>query len=398
MPEPRPRMIFVHAYAPPTPGGTPVIVHRLLGRLAADGMELETVTDLALLPAVRRGGRTLPGRYHYVLKLPPWGLGHRLARVGRAVVNLGLGVLAGVRAAAAARRPGTSWVLSVADEGFSPVAGDIAARMAGLPHLIWIFDLWEENAYGDVDRWVARRLERGLWRRAAAILVHDQELADHYHRKHGVPGRVMPTPIEVRTAPRARPARTQPYEVLFAGALYWAQEDALRRLARVCRAMDDVRLIVVGDERAARAAGIEADVFESRLRPDEFGARVECADVAFIGLSFESAHPDVIATASPARLPEYMASGTPMLVHAPPGSHVAEYARREDFAEVVDRPDDDALATGLRRVLEDQTLSNMRAARARALALERHDVARVAERLLAILADVDHTPRRLPCP
>jgi hypothetical protein len=108
--------------------------------------------------------------------------------------------------------------------------------------------------------------------------------------------------------------------------------------------------------------------------------------VVFVGLSFDSPHPAVIATASPARLPEYMASGTPLLVHAPAGSHVAEYARREDFAEVVDRPDPTALAAGLRRTIDDSALSSMRARRARALALERHDAARVRERMRTILA------------
>lgn len=396
---PEPRLLYVHAYAPPTPGGTPVIVRRLLGRLAEDGVGLETVTDVALLPRVRRGERPLPGRYHYVPRLPPWGRRFAVGRVVIAAGNLALGALAGVRAALVARRRRPSWVLSVADEGFSVVAGDVAARLAGIPHLIWVFDLWEENAYGDVDRRVARLLERGLWRRATAILVHDRELADHYARKHGVDGSVMPTPIEVRpSTPRPAEPADGVREVLFAGALYWAQVDALRRLARVCAGMDDVRLTVVGDAGTARAAGVQADAFEERLSPEEFRARVERADVAFVGLSFGSEHPDVIRTASPARLPEYMASGTPILVHAPAGSHVAEYARREDFAEVVDQPDDAALAAGLRRVLDDQALSNIRARRARALALERHDVVHVAERLREILDGVRADHSGSPCP
>jgi hypothetical protein len=39
-------------------------------------------------------------------------------------------------------------------------------------------------------------------------------------------------------------------------------------------------------------------------------------------------------------------------------------------------------------VLDDDAVSSMRARRARELALERHDVARVRERLRAILDDV----------
>ena len=72
----------------------------------------------------------------------------------------------------------------------------------------------------------------------------------------------------------------------------------------------------------------------------------------FLGLSFDSPHPEVIATATPARLPEYMASGRPLLVHSPAGSHAAEYARSEDFAEAVDQPDEQLLGQALRRLIQ----------------------------------------------
>jgi glycosyltransferase involved in cell wall biosynthesis len=381
------RLVFVHAYAPPTPGGTPIIVHRLLARL--DGVGIDTVTQIGLRGRVRRGEFRLPGPYHYVVKLPAWGQRRALGLAALAAGNTLLGAVAGVRAAITARRARADWIVSVVDEGFSVIAGDICARLSGVPHVIWVFDLWEENAYSTADRRVAALLERGLWRRAAAVLGHDEEIAEHYARKHGVRGRVIPTPIEPGGGePVAARSPEAPYEVLFGGSLYWAQEDALRRLARVCSAMDDVRLTVIGDEAVARAKGIEADAFEPRLSSDEFRSRVERADVAFVGLSFGSDHPDVIATASPARLPECMASLTPMLVHAPAGSHVAEYARREGFAEVVDQPDDHALAAGLRRVLDDGSLSTMRARRAWSLALERHEASHVRDELRAILEAV----------
>ena len=386
--------MLVHALAPPTPGGTPVILHRLLSGLR--GVRLEVVTKRSLRAAVRRGdGQVLPGRYRFVAKWPGWGSRWRAGRIAAAAVNLALALVAGARAARWARSGGVRWVMSVSDEGFSVVAGAVAARLAGLPHLIMVFDLWEENAYNDVDRWIARRLERRLWRGAAAVIGYDEPIADHYERKHGVRARVIATPIELGepSANGDRPASPGgTSDVVFAGALYWAQLDALLRLSRVCRGLPQVRLTFIGDADEARAAGIEADAFERPLSPDEFRGRVERADVAFLGLSFGSPHPEVIATASPARLPEFMASGTPILVHAPAGSHVAEYARREDFAEVVDRPDDAALAAGMRRVLVERALSRARAARARELAHERHDARRVRATLRGILAELAADP------
>ena len=93
----------------------------------------------------------------------------------------------------------------------------------------------------------------------------------------------------------------------------------------------------------------------------------------------------MIRTATPARLVEYMASGRPLLVHAPRGSHVAEYARSLDFAEVVDAADDEALAAGLRAVIEDPERALERARRARELAAERHAAPVVRRRFRELL-------------
>jgi glycosyltransferase involved in cell wall biosynthesis len=394
---PSPPLVYVHAYAPPYPGGTPVILRRVLGALAP--IRVVTVTDHYVSRHYGAAPGRIPGPYRWVTRMPPWGSRWLAGRIAGVAANTVLAVAAGVYAGLLARRHRAGWVLSVVDEGFSVIAGHVASRVGGAPHLVWVFDLWQENAYRDVDRWLAALVERRILQGAAAVISHAEEMSDFYERKHGVRCFVLPTPIDIppeereAVPPASGEAAGRQLEVLYAGALYWAQEEAVRRLARVCRSLDGVRLTVVGHEHAVRAAGIEADAVEAPTSPEAFRARVRGADVAFLGLAFDSPHPEVIATATPARLPEYMASGTPLLVHAPGGSHVAEYARREDFAEVVDVPDDDALAEGLRRVAGDPALSNMRARRARAIALERHDAERVRDRLRRLLESLRRPSR-----
>jgi glycosyltransferase involved in cell wall biosynthesis len=363
-------------------------MHRLLSGLDAD--ELEVVTDAALRGAVRRGGpRVLNARYSFVPKKSPRGNRFAVGRLLNATINVPLAIAAGLRAAAVARKRRAGWVLTVSDEGFSPIAGAVCARMSGLPHVIVVFDLWEENAYTDVARVFARVLEPRIFRSAAKVVVHNARMAEHYRAKHGISCAVLPTSAEPweLASPGERPQEDE-REILFAGAIYWAQEDALRRLSRVTRDLAGVRLTVVGsraDEATLRDQGIFVDRLEPDLPPEQFRSRLEQADVLFLGLGFETAHPDVIQTASPAKLPEYMASGRPILIHAPRGSHVAEYARDEDFAEVVDAPDDEELRTAVIRVLSGPELAMSRAARAQKIVRERHDVSSVREELRRIL-------------
>jgi chorismate synthase len=85
-------------HAPPTPGGSPVLLHRLLDGLPPS--QLEIVTGWNLRRPVRAGGPlVLRGRYHFV---PKKGLAGNRFRVGRAVnaaVNVTLAKLAGITAA-----------------------------------------------------------------------------------------------------------------------------------------------------------------------------------------------------------------------------------------------------------------------------------------------------------
>lgn len=364
-----------------------MLVHRLLSGLAAE--ELVVVTERGLRTAVSaRKGRVLPGSYHYVAHKGLRGNRFAVGRVINAALNLVLAVAAGIRTARLVRRHRAAWVLSVADDGFSQIAGAIAGTISRRPHLLMIFDLWAENAYTEVERALARVAEPLLFRHAAAILVHCREMAEHYRAKHGIECVVLPTPVEPWQPERSRSDERGESEVLFAGAVYWAQEDSLRRLTTALRDVPGVGVTIVGswsDERALLGRGIVADRLEPDLAPSDFRRRLERADILFLGLGFETGHPDVIRTASPAKLPEYMMSGRPILIHAPAGSHVAEYARAGDFAEIVDVADETALRTAVERILADGRRTSDRAERARRLALERHDVARVRARFAATL-------------
>jgi glycosyltransferase involved in cell wall biosynthesis len=355
-----------------------------------DAEELDVLTDRALRPEVRRRGpRVLHARYHFALRKGPRGNRYTLGRVLNAVLNVGLGAAAGLRGAVLARQRNAGWILTVADEGFSVIAGAVCARLTGLPHVVMVFDLWEENAYTDVARRLARLFEPRIFLGAARIIVHNEQMAEHYRAKYGLQCAVLPTSVEPREV--SAPAETRHKkvrEILFAGAVYWAQEGALRRLSRVTESLPDVRLTILGssaEAAALRERGIVADRLEPDLPPERFRPRLEQADVLFLGLGFDTAHPDVIRTASPAKLPEYMASGRPILIHAPAGSHVAKYGREGGFAEVVDIPDDEALRAAVMRLFEDEELARTRAARAQELVQVRHEASQVREEFRSLL-------------
>ena len=380
-------LVLVHAMAPPTRGGAALVIERLLGTMPSG--DLDVWTRLRQFRAVRRGDFVLPGRYAYFPKL------RSTVRVPLAVgcaitlANVTLAIFSGMVIGVRSRRAGATSVLSVVDEGFSQIAGAVAARVGGLPHVIWVFDLWEENAYPRTDRAVASRLERRIWRSAAAIVVHAEELAAHYRVKHGVDSRVLRTPIDdgvgwERPVGDASPTARHEWEVLVAGSVYWAQAEALQRVAVAVRQVEGAALTVVGDPQ------LQAERIEARYEPPRTGealrARLQQAGLLIVGLSFATDHPDVVRTAAPARLPECLASGVPVLVHAPANSHAARYVRRWDLAAVVDEPDVAAVRGAIEAIKSDADGSALRAARARDHVLARHGASVVRSAFMRIFA------------
>ena len=90
-------------------------------------------------------------------------------------------------------------------------------------------------------------------------------------------------------------------------------------------------------------------------------------------------------TASPSKLPEYLAAGRPILVYAPSHSYYAKYAGEHKFALVVDHPDLDMLHQAILKLKYDESLCKRLIANARRVAREHHDSAKVSAQLQEML-------------
>lgn len=379
-------LLLVHALAPPASGGVGVVLNRLLTNLS--DCRVVTLTDERQRSVVEAGSPLVsPGAYRYFRKLGGRFAGLPLIRDVLAILNLPFAVGAGWRGAALARSENATWVMSVIDGAFSPIAGALAARWSGRPHVLMIFDPWRENAYGPVTRFLGRLLERRIVGGAARVLVYCDQAAEHYAQRYGATCEVIPTPVaavDLDSVTRQQDTGTA-REIVLGGSVYWAQDDAVRRLLRVARRRPDVTVTMIGDPARTNTRRYRPDRFE-RGRPErEFVERLRAADVLFLGVGVDARHRFVVRMMTPARLVDYMAAGRPILVHAPRGSYAAEYARQGDFAEVVDEASDSALDAALTRMAADPETAARRSLRASQLVRERHEPALVGARLRAAL-------------
>jgi len=265
-----------------------------------------------------------------------------------------------------------------------------------LPLVVHVMDDWRGTIYGQgwFSGWQRARLNRNiarLIRLASARFGICDAMAEVFARDYGVPFTAFQNTVDTRRwLPLAREAcgTASPPRLLYSGSLLpYAQTEAVVEAAEAVAALAGEGWPIRFDIHCPPA---QADAYRARLalgpavrllppfeRWDAFFANLVAADALLLPVNFDPVTVQYIRYSMPTKVPEYLMSGTPVLVYGPPGVAQVDYARREGWGEVVARRDPAALRDGLRRVLQDRGLRERLSARAKALAADRHDAATV---------------------
>jgi glycosyltransferase involved in cell wall biosynthesis len=176
---------------------------------------------------------------------------------------------------------------------------------------------------------------------------------------------------------------------VYTGAVYAANHDTFRNLlAAIDLATIEARVHVYTAQSTGElaAAGIEGALeIHDHLPGADVPAVQRSGDVLFLPLAFDTPFPSLIRSSNPGKMGEYLASGRPILAHAPPGSFVAEYFREHGCGVLIDRLDPQALADGLERIVCDDELRRRVAHSARERALADYDIRRSREAFGALV-------------
>jgi len=311
-----------------------------------------------------------------------------ILRMFRDLVQLTRGV-ARVRrqTLAAIKREQPTQMLITADDGAFLLGGYLAAKRSRLPYDVMLLDIYAGNAYSILKRLVARLTEGVVVRGARRVFVTNEVTREHYFTLYGIQASVVEHSAIVRKV-HSRPAK-RPATILYTGAIYWAQQDALADLCEAVRTIPGVNVHLSTDinETQLRRSGLLGPrITASHLAASDVPKRQIDVDLLFLPLAFRSRAPDVIKTAAPGKLAEYLVSGVPILVHAPSFSYVARDARACGWGFVVDEPSPSLLAAAIHALLEDNALRARLVNNAGRIARERHDESVIANSFYALYA------------
>lgn len=265
-------------------------------------------------------------------------------------------------------------------------AGAMAARRLGIAFLPYLFDDY-------LYQWIGwRRRISQAWETmalvgAAGAIVPNEFLAEEYRRRYGTASQIIRNPVllhaEIITTPR-RIETGGRKRIVYTGSVYHAHYDAFHNLLRALEAAPDLaELHLYTAQTPAELArhgiaGPHVQICE-HVNQDESRHVQEAADLLFLPLAFSSFIPEVLRTSAPGKLGEYLASGTPILVHAPADSFLSWFFRKFRCGEVVDAPDGLLLVEVVRRLLAGGAEVERMVAQGRQVAATEFDTGRQAE-------------------
>jgi hypothetical protein len=242
------------------------------------------------------------------------------------------------------------------DSGQALIGGYCLARRARLPYSIIYFDPYTGNNLGWVLSLAAMSVEPRLLKNAQRVIVCGDALETSLRRR--VLRQYVSLPISV-DVPSKHPDFVQNcpkvFRILYSGMVYWIQVDALRSFISAVRALS-VEFLVTSPQKKDQLARMGVKGTHVRygfLAKKELLKLRHRVDLLYLPLSFRKEYKKVIEVATASKICEYMTSGRPILVHAPPYAYIAKYAARENFAQVVTSTDPDKIRQNVFMLMRD---------------------------------------------
>lgn len=288
-------------------------------------------------------------------------------------------------------------IVGFSDYGPAMVGTYHIHRITKVPFYLYMFDLYKGNFLPFTGSLLAMIYEPLLFKAAKKIVVTNPGTKEFYLKRYGdsmankievIFNSTNPEPyLKWQTAIAPHPA---PYTILFTGSVYWAQARSLTDLIEAIDGMPDLdiklKIYSPNPPEYLRSIGMTSPRIEFSVAPgSEMPSIQSKADILFLPLAWHTKGPEIINTATPGKLTDYLIAGRPILVHSPAESHLAQYTKANGVAKVVDTEDIAALQIAIRQLLFDYEFCHNLVDNAKKLFFANHDLSKNVAKFESLL-------------
>ncbi len=256
-------------------------------------------------------------------------------------------------------------------------ASIVAAEQVGVPCVLHYFDnygsQWKTPNIAWSKKWMKRYgldIESSVLAKAAGVVVPNELLQAELVQRVSVPVTIVRNPVVLeiydnlrQSVVRERASEERPWSMTYTGSVYEAQLGAIincglaLELLRARGISMQLHLYSSQSKDSLWAQGIPRSVCVHPMVSPHDASRLQCeSDFLFLPLAFQTRYPELIRTSAPGKLGEYLASGRPIVVHAPRDSFLAQFTASQGCGLLCDTPDIATMAEKLERLIRDPAL------------------------------------------
>lgn len=356
----QPRLLFFCDFPPSNLRGGTVLISRLLQSYPMSNLVMFTGSYLERVSPEE--GR-LPCR-HIVFpttnETGPCGLGRVKSLIDWLLIPLK--VLAGTWLV----KSNQIEIIVTVAHGHFFVAAALLSRLVGLPLILIVHDDWVGGVTQDsfvlkhfcvpIFKWAARR--------AAHIYTVTPYMAEMIRENYAVECEVQMPAIDAwdtETSATRVKEDSEGLRIVYAGTITGATDDSFSLLVSLMKGDKlshygvkdwELLLFVMATPEQVKNLGWEHDRIKFRgwVSQDELKSALATADILYLPFSFREEERYATSQALPSKTADYLKSGTPILICAPPYSSLVRYGREFGFAEIVETPCEEQLAASIGRI------------------------------------------------
>lgn len=357
------KVLLVTDWAPPMLDGPSIILGNILRKFKTEDLVLYTRKLDRHTKIFCKKGNEVDARRYTVSVPSPYAAGKNgmLRRIVRMLEVASIPFTA-VKGMFIAFKEKPDYILATSDipHGHFMIAAFFIAAALRIKLFFYLFDPIEEFASSRMHRTLMRYFEPRMFNYAAGVITMNNHLARHYKEKYGIDCRVLHHSYNNTPSIESQGGgnnKKKDFKIIFSGNVSKYQLDALLNLKKALElTKSSVQLVIYSpiNQETLKWYGLAGDdVSNMYVDHETLEYELKKADLLFLPLSFENADSIVVKAAFPSKTMDYMASGRPIIVHAPADCFIAEYAREKEFAEVVAENNIASLAEAVESLLND---------------------------------------------
>lgn len=245
-----------------------------------------------------------------------------------------------------------------------PSIVDVCSRLLDRLQVPLLAHVWDDidhlSQQRRLDAWTRRRTQRrfgALLARAERTAVIGETMAARYEQRYGARCCIVRHGVADGVAAREAATASDEFSIGFSGGMYchsaWkAFQAALDRLGWQV-AGKRIRLVVMSGHIAFTTRS-PAQVDYLGWRSDaEVQQRLSGCDLLYLPQPFEAAQRELAELSFPTKLSAYVATGRPVLVHAPPHASLPVFARTHPLGALCTSLDPAAIAAAIAALAAD---------------------------------------------